>query len=224
VHVESVSVSCSTAPPRCIALAERVPAGTSWAELDQALRGGAPSFGFDGALWERVQAAHLGHQLGLEILDLVPLLGARAGFFELRLGGDLVPVIPERLTDPALQEAMKKELAPPPQAASDEIVATMGGTYWDREAPHLPPFVAVGTHVEKGQPLYIIEVMKMFNKVHAPFSGRVLEIFVRDNGATVRKGQPLFRIDPDDKVVGEDPAERTRRIRANTDAYLSNVL
>jgi Biotin-requiring enzyme len=75
---------------------------------------------------------------------------------------------------------VKKELAPPPQAASDEIVPAMGGTYWDREAPHLPPSVAVGAHVDKGQPLYIVEVMKMFNKVYAPFAGRVVEIFVRD--------------------------------------------
>ena len=206
------------------ALAERVPAGTAWTELDQILRGSTPSFGLDGALWERVQAAHLGHQLALEILDLVPLLGARSGFFELRLGDDLAPIIPERLHDPVLQEAMKKELAPPPIARSDEIVAAMGGTYWDREAPHLPPFVEVGAHIDKGQPLYIIEVMKMFNKVYAPFAGRVLEIFVRDNGAVVRKGQPLFRIEPDEQVVSEDPAERTRRIRANTDAYLANVL
>jgi acetyl/propionyl-CoA carboxylase alpha subunit len=205
-------------------LAARVPPGTSWAELDQALSGSTPRFGFDTALWERVQAAHLGHQLGLEILDLVPLLGARAGFFELRLGDDLAPVIPERLSDPALQEAMKKELAPPPEAASDEIVAAMGGTYWNREAPHLPAFVQLGEHVQKGQPLYIIEVMKMFNKVFAPFAGHVLEVFVHDNGSAVRKGQPLFRIDPDEKTAIEDPAERSRRIRANTEAYLANVL
>ena len=206
------------------ALAGRVPAGTSWAELDRRLRTATRDFGIDSGLWPRVQGAHLGHQLGLEILELVPLLGARAGFSELRLGEDLAPIIPDRLHDPALQEAMKKELAPPPAAASDEVVAAMGGTYWDREAPHLPPFVEVGIHVEKGDPLYIIEVMKMFNKVYAPFAGRVVEIFMRDNGSVVRKGQPLFRIDPDEKIVSEDPAERTRRIRANTDAYLEKVL
>jgi acetyl/propionyl-CoA carboxylase alpha subunit len=206
------------------ALAARIAVGMPWAELDHRLRAGPPSFGLDAGLWRRVQAAHLGHQLGLEILQLVPLLGARAGFFELRLGDDLVPVVPEHLHDPGLQEAMKKELAPPPTARSDEIVAAMGGTYWDREAPHLPPFVEVDAHVEKGQPLYIIEVMKMFNRVYAPFSGRVLEVFVHDNGVPVRKGQPLFRIDPDEKVIREEPAERTRRIRANTDAYLASVL
>jgi biotin carboxyl carrier protein len=119
---------------------------------------------------------------------------------------------------------MKKELAPPPVARSDEIVAAMGGTYWDREAPQLPPFVEIGRRVEKGQPLYIIEVMKMFNKIYAPYSGRVIEIIMHDNGVTVRKGQPLFRIEPDEKVVAEDPAERTRRIRANTDEYLASLL
>jgi len=205
-------------------LAARVPAGLSWAALDQRLRGATPDFGLDAALWSRVQAAHLGHQLGLEILQLVPLISHEAGFYELSLGDDLTPVIPERLHDPALQEAMKRELAPPPAARSDEIVAAMGGTYWDREAPHLPPFVTAGAHIEKGQPLYIIEVMKMFNKVYAPFAGQVLDILVRDNGAVVRKGQPLFRIEPDEKITPEDPEARTRRIRSTTDAYLARVL
>jgi acetyl/propionyl-CoA carboxylase alpha subunit len=205
-------------------LGERVPAGTAWPELDERLRRGAPAFGLDAALWARVQSAHLGHQLGLEIVQLVPLLGDRAAFDALRLGDDLVPIIPDRLQDPALQDAMKKELAPPPVARSDEVVAAMGGTYWNREAPQLPAFVEIGAQIEAGQPLYIIEVMKMFNKIYAPFAGRVLEIFVADNGVTVRKGQPLFRIEPDEKVVSEDPAERTRRIRANTDAYLASVL
>jgi len=206
------------------ALAERVPAGTAWAEIDRRLRASAPAYGIDADLWARVRAAHLGHQLGLEILELVPLIGARVAFFDLRLGKDLVPVIPDRLRDPVLQEAMKKELAPPPLARSDEIVAATGGTYWNREAPDLPHFVQVGAHIEKGQPLYIIEVMKMFNKIYAPFAGHVLEIFVHDNGTPVRKGQLLFRIEPDEKMTVEDPVERARRMRKNTDVYLASVL
>jgi acetyl/propionyl-CoA carboxylase alpha subunit len=205
-------------------LAQHVPAGLQWAELDRRLRETAPAFGFDAPLWGRVQAAHVGHQLGLEILSIVPLLGDSAGFFELRLGDDLVPVIPDALFDPQLQEAMKKMLAPPPVARSDEVVAAMGGVYWDREAPHLPPFVEVGSHFDKGQPLYIIEVMKMFNKVYAPFSGRVVDILMPENGAVVRKGQPLLRVDPDEKVVVEDPAERAKRIRTSTDRYLTDLL
>jgi biotin carboxyl carrier protein len=205
-------------------LAAHVPAGTGWAELDRRLRGRTPAFGLSAPLWERVSAAHAGHQLGLEILGIVPLLGAAVNFFDLRLGDDLTPVIPAALRDPERQEAAKKMLAPPPATRADEIVAAMGGVYWDREAPHLPPFVEEGTHFDKGQPLYIIEVMKMFNKVYAPFSGRVVSILVRETGAIVRKGQPLFRVDPDEKVVEEDPGERARRIRETTDRYLANLL
>ena len=205
-------------------LAAHLPADLSWREIDQALRGAPPAFGIAPELWERIRAAHLGHQLGLEILAFVPLIGARAGFDELRLGDDLTPIIPARLEDPALQEAMKKVLVPPPAQRSDEIVAAMGGVYWDREAPTLPPFLAVGSHFDKGQPLYIIEVMKMFNKVYAPFAGTVVEVQAPDAGTVVRKGQMLFRIEPDEKVVVEDPAERARRIRARTDEYLASVL
>lgn len=205
-------------------LAGRVPAGTSWSDLDGALRGDKAAFGLDAALWNRVRGAHLGHQLGLEILGLLPLIGTTVAFEELRLGDDLMPVIPERLLDKALQEAMRKVLAPPPAARSDEVVAAMGGVYWNREAPTLPLFVEVGSHFEKGQPLYIIEVMKMFNKVYAPFAGRVVEVFVPDNGIVVRKGQPLFRVDPDEKLEIEEPAARAARIRTKTDAYLGQLL
>jgi acetyl/propionyl-CoA carboxylase alpha subunit len=206
------------------ALKCHTPAGLAWAELDQRLRSAQPGFGFDAPMWERIQAAHVGHALGLEILALVPLIGAAVGFFDLHLGDDLTPVIPERLFDRGLQEAMKKALSPPPTTRSDEIAAAMGGTYWDREAPHLLPFVHVGTHFQKGQPLYIIEVMKMFNKVYAAFSGRIVEVLMRDSGVTVRKGQPLFRVEPDDKLVVEEPADRVRRLRSNTDRYLASLL
>jgi multidrug resistance efflux pump len=47
---------------------------------------------------------------------------------------------------------------------------------------------------------------------------------MHENGVVVRKGQPLFRVDPDEKVVEQDPAERARRIRAATDRHLANLL
>ena len=65
------------------------------------------------------------------------------------------------------------DLAPPPATKANEIVAVSGGMFYAQEAPHLPPFVTPGTHFEAGQPIYIIEVMKMFNKVYAPFAGTI---------------------------------------------------
>jgi len=205
-------------------VAERAGKSPDWPELDRRLRDPAPSFGIDAATWEKVRAAHAGHQAGLELLALPALLGARAGFEDLRLDDDLGVVIPDRLLDPAHQEAMRRVLVPPPATRADEIVAAMGGTYYAREAPGFPPFVAKGAHFDKDQPLYIIEVMKMFNKIAAPFSGTIDEVLVPDDGVVVRKGQPLFKVTPDERVVEVDPAEERARLRRASEEIVAGLL
>ncbi|MEY4951428.1 MAG: hypothetical protein RL698_3639 [Pseudomonadota bacterium] len=205
-------------------LAERAGGALAWPELDRRLGDEAPAFGIDPGTWARVRAAHLGHQAGLEALALPALLGVRVGFEELRLDEDLGVVIPERLLDPAHQEAMRRVLVPPPATRADEIVAAMGGTFYAREAPGLPSFVEKGAHFGKGQPIYIIEVMKMFNKITAPFAGTIDQVLMPDDGVVVRKGQPLFKVTPDERVVEVDPAERRARLRRNSDDLLSRIL
>jgi acetyl/propionyl-CoA carboxylase alpha subunit len=205
-----------------VRLRERLPADVTWPEVDGALRSEQPRWGFDPALWDKVRTAHAGHQLGLEILALLPAVAAKVGFYDLALNEDLTITIPERLLDPRHQEAMRKVLVPPPASRAGEIVAAMGGTYYSQEAPHLPHFVGKGTHFSEGDPLYIIEVMKMFNKVYATFAGTVDEVLV-ENGVVVHKGQPLFKVTPDEQVVEEQPEEKARRVRANTDQYLEEL-
>src|SRR5262249_25611565 len=203
-------------------LSARAPGDMTWFELDETLRGAAPAFGLDDASWARVRAAHAGHQLGLDILALLPLIADKTGFYDLRLEDDLTVHIPDRLHDPKHQEAMRKVLVPPPVTRADEIVAAMGGTFFAQEAPTLPPFITACAAFDKGDPLYIIEVMKMFNKVYATFAGTVTEVLV-ESGTVVRKGQALFRIQPDEVFVEEDPAVRERRLRSNTAAYLERL-
>jgi acetyl/propionyl-CoA carboxylase alpha subunit len=205
-------------------LSARVGRELPWSELDAALRSPTPEFGFDAEMWERVAAAHAGHQLGLEILGFLPLIADAVGFYDLKLEDELDITIPDRLLDAAHQEAMRKVLVPPPATRADEIVAAMGGTYYSQEAPGLPPFVATGAHFEKGDALYIIEVMKMFNKVYATFSGTINEVLVKDSGVVVRKGQSLFKVTPDEQLVEEDPEAKLKRVRARTDAYLERLL
>jgi biotin carboxyl carrier protein len=101
---------------------------------------------------------------------------------------------------------MARVLVPPPTTKADEVVAEVGGMFYTQEAPDRPPFVKAGDHFEKGQTLYIIEVMKMFNRVQAPFSGRIDAVLVEGAGTIVHKGQSLFRVTPDERVVEVDPA------------------
>ena len=122
------------------------------------------------------------------------------GFYDLDVNPDMTIHLPDRLLDEAHQKAMAKALAPPPVAKSDEIVAESGGMFYGREVPEAPLYVEAGQHFDAGEPLYIVEVMKMFNKVVAPFSGTVDEVLVEGDGVIISKGQPLFKVTPDEKV------------------------
>jgi len=80
-------------------------------------------------------------------------------------------------------------------------------------------------HFDKGQPLFILEVMKMFNKVPAPFSGTIDKIVIEGgDGTIVSKGQALFKVTPDEKFVEVDPQEVERQKREKTSEYLKAVL
>ena len=136
---------------------------------------------------------------------------------------DLSIHLPESLLDEELQVKMAKVLVPPPTAKSDEILAPTGGMFYACEAPGMPPLIEKGAHFEAGQPLYIIEVMKMFNKVNAPFAGTVDEIFIETDGSIISKGQILFKITPDEKAVVEAPEVITARIEVQTSEFLNSI-
>jgi biotin carboxyl carrier protein len=103
---------------------------------------------------------------------------------------------------------MRRALTPPPKASANEIVAPSGGSFFAREAPHLPLLISEGEHFEVGQPLFIIEVMKMFNKILAPFSGTVKKSLMADaDGTVVQAGQVMFEIEPDEVLIEESEAD-----------------
>ncbi|HAD03628.1 MAG TPA: biotin carboxylase, partial [Desulfuromonas sp.] len=136
-----------------------------YSKLNEMLQKEKAPKGFDDNTWGQIRSAHFGYAAGLELLGLLFLIAEQTKFFELQVTDDLEVIIPEHLNDPDLQARMKKILVPPPSTKADEIVAICGGMYYGQEAPGMPPFVTEGMHFEKGQPLYIVEVMKMFNKI-----------------------------------------------------------
>ncbi|AFY29436.1 acetyl-CoA carboxylase biotin carboxyl carrier protein [Cyanobium gracile] len=88
--------------------------------------------------------------------------------------------------------------APPPPAASvrsdlQAVTAPMVGTFYRSSAPGEAPFVEVGSRISAGQPVCILEAMKLMNELECEFSGEVVEILV-ENGTPVEFGQVLMRI------------------------------
>jgi acetyl-CoA carboxylase biotin carboxyl carrier protein len=75
------------------------------------------------------------------------------------------------------------------------IISPMVGTFYRAPSPDAPPFVEVGSVVEKGDTLCLIEAMKMMNEIEAEFRGKVARV-VAENGQTVEYGESLFLIDP----------------------------
>jgi len=194
-------------------------------KLNEILHKEKPQGGFDQEMWDQIRSAHYGFEAGLELLGMLFLIGENTRFWDMKVLEDLEVVIPDYLTDLDLQARMKKVLVPPPATKADEIVAVCGGMYYAQEAPGLPPFVSEGMHFEKDQPLYIIEVMKMFNTIRAPFSGTIDKILIEGgDGVIVQKGQPLFKVTPDEKFVDVDPALVEKEKRERTAAYLKAVL
>lgn len=193
-----------------------------FAELNKILKGKAP-LGFDTDAWKSIQSAHSGYQAGCDILLLLPHLALQTEFFDLYVKNDLSINIPEKLTNKDYQIDMAKVLVPPPTAKGDEILASSGGMFYSREAPGMAPFIQEGEHFTTGQPLYIVEVMKMFNKITAPFSGKIEKILLTEDGTIIKKGEPLFKIVPDEKMVIETPEEiHARQSKASTE-FLNRI-
>ncbi|MCD0504674.1 acetyl-CoA carboxylase biotin carboxyl carrier protein [Bordetella petrii] len=80
-----------------------------------------------------------------------------------------------------------------PVVQGHAVKAPMVGTFYRAPNPGAAPFVDVGQTVKEGDPLCIIEAMKLLNEIEADKSGVIKEILV-ENGEPVEYGQPLFVI------------------------------
>jgi acetyl-CoA carboxylase biotin carboxyl carrier protein len=75
------------------------------------------------------------------------------------------------------------------------VNAPLTGIFYRASSPQTEPFVQVGSNVESGAVIGLIEAMKLFNEIHSTSSGRVRRIFA-ENGQLVRAHQPLLEVEP----------------------------
>jgi acetyl-CoA carboxylase biotin carboxyl carrier protein len=75
-----------------------------------------------------------------------------------------------------------------------QVSSPITGTYYAKPSPDEPEFIKIGDYVEEGQQLAIIESMKVLNGIHAPISGKVTSIKVK-NEQPVEKDQLIITIE-----------------------------
>jgi len=82
--------------------------------------------------------------------------------------------------------------------ANDKLItikAPMIGTFYRSTAPDKPPFVKVGDTISKGNPICIIEAMKLFNEIESEVNGTIVKILA-DDASPVEYDQPIMLIEP----------------------------
>jgi oxaloacetate decarboxylase alpha subunit len=122
----------------------------------------------------------------------------------IRKGPSVVASVP--VTATSRQEGMERVAAPAfskaPEpvvlANSEMITSPMVGTFYSSQSPEAPAYVKVGQQVEVGQPVCIVEAMKLMNEIESEIEGKILQILV-ENGQPVEYGQPLFIIENKEK-------------------------
>ena len=75
------------------------------------------------------------------------------------------------------------------------IKASMIGTFYRSSSPENPPFIKVGDTIKPGDPLCIIEAMKLFNEIESEISGKIIKVLV-DDSTPIEFDQDLFLVDP----------------------------
>ena len=114
----------------------------------------------------------------------------------------MAPVMPAAVAAAAPQAPVTpaEPVAAPPASTSTrsdllEVTAPMVGTFYRAPAPGEPAFVEVGSRINVGQTVCILEAMKLMNELESEVGGEVVEILV-DNGTPVEFGQVLMRVKP----------------------------
>ena len=114
--------------------------------------------------------------------------------------GHAAPVVAAPAPAPAAAapaSAAEKAASKEEKAAANllTIKSPMIGTFYRRPSPDKPNFVEVGTDVQPGKVVCIIEAMKLFNEIESEVKGKVVKILV-DDASPVEYDQPLFLVEP----------------------------
>lgn len=102
---------------------------------------------------------------------------------------------PAQVAAPAAAGVPAAAAAPAAPVETGHVVKSpMVGTFYRASSPGAKPLAEVGQQVKEGDPICIIEAMKIMNEIEADKTGTVTKVMV-ENGQAVEFGQPLFIIE-----------------------------
>ena len=104
------------------------------------------------------------------------------------------PVAQQAAPAPVAAPRTAPEPVVPAPETGHSVKSPMVGTFYRAASPGAEPFVGVGTQVEVGQRLCIVEAMKILNEIECDHAGTITKVLVED-GQAVEYGQPLFVIE-----------------------------
>lgn len=90
------------------------------------------------------------------------------------------------------EKAVHTVTSAPVEILGKTINAPLVGTYYGAPSPDAPPFVTVGQLMKKGEPICLIEAMKMMSEVPAPCDC-VIEELLQEDGALLAYDAPILR-------------------------------
>jgi len=114
------------------------------------------------------------------------------------IGGGLAGahvIVSHPATAPGAPTSQQSQAQAPSGPQLSEIKSPMVGTFYQSPEPAAQPYVKVGSRVNVGQVVCIIEAMKIMNEIESEVSGVVREVTAQ-NAQPVEFGQVLFRVDP----------------------------
>lgn len=109
----------------------------------------------------------------------------------------VAPAVPVAPAAPVAAPAQPAAVAAEDKAEDgyETIESPIVGTFYRAPSPDSEPYAEVGTVLEKGQTLCIVEAMKLMNEIEAEFKCKIVKI-LKENAQPVEYGDPLFLVEP----------------------------
>ena len=114
------------------------------------------------------------------------------------VAGAAVPPTTASAAPVPLPTGAKPAPAAPASAAAPSgpvVNAPLTGIFYAAPSPGAPAFISVGSIVAVGQPIGLIEAMKLFNEIKSDKAGRVVRIIAQD-GLLVKAKSPIIEVEP----------------------------